>query len=111
LQLFTLKRFRNYLTQTYKTSNKRIGVVIVGEQAVAYISLACSNYAISLGPVALISAVGSVQPLFVLLFATIVSLQFPQVLDESMSRADFLLKGLGIIAIFVGACIINFMAS
>ncbi len=110
-QLFTIKRFRNYLTRTYKTSNKRIGVVIVGEQAVAYISLACSNYAISLGPVALISALGSVQPLFVLLLATLLSLQFPRLLGENMSRADFLLKGFGIIAIVVGAYIINFVGS
>jgi uncharacterized membrane protein len=110
-QLFTLKRFRNYLTQTYKTNNKRTGAVIVVEQTVAYISLACSNYAIFLGPVALISALGSLQPLFVLLFATILSLQFPRVLDENMSRVDFLLKGLGITAIFVGVYIINFVAS
>jgi len=110
-QLFVLKRFRNYLLQAYETSNKRIGTVIVLEQVVAYVSLACFNYAISLGPVVLISALGSMQPLFVLLFATIVSLQFPNVLDESMTRADVVLKGSGIIAIFTATYIINFVTT
>ena len=110
-QLFVLKRFRNYLLQAYETSNKRIGTVIVLEQVVAYVSLACFNYAISLGPVVLISALGSMQPLFVLLFATILSLQFPRVLDESMTRADVVLKGSGIIAIFVATYIINFVTT
>lgn len=110
-QLFLLKRFRNYLLQAYKTSSKRIGTVIVLEQVVAYVSLACSNYAISLGPVVLISALGSMQPLFVLLFATILSLQFPHVLDESMTRADVVLKGSGIIAIFLATYIINFVTT
>jgi drug/metabolite transporter (DMT)-like permease len=110
-QLFALKRFRNYLLQAYEASSKRIGTVIVLEQVVAYASLACSNYAISLGPVTLISALGSMQPLFVLLFATIVSLQFPNVLDESMTRADVVLKGSGIVAIFTATYIINFVTT
>ncbi|HYA60819.1 MAG TPA: EamA family transporter [Candidatus Acidoferrum sp.] len=108
-QLFALKRFRNYLIQAYAASNKRIGAAITLEQIVAYISIACSNYAISLGPVALISALGSMQPLFVLLFATMLSLQFPHVLDERLTRTDVLLKGSGIIAIFAATYIINFV--
>jgi uncharacterized membrane protein len=108
-QMVTLKGFRNDLIQSYKTTKKRIGLVLILQQVVSYIAMASSNYAISLGPVALISALGSLQPVFVLLFATILSLQFPRMLDESMTRLDFLLKGLGLIAIFGATYIINFV--
>jgi drug/metabolite transporter (DMT)-like permease len=110
-QMFALKSFRNDLIQTYKTTTKRIGMVLIVEQVMSYIAIASSSYAISLGPVALISALSSLQPVFVLLFATILSLQFPRVLDESMTRADFLLKGLGIFAIFGATYIINFVTT
>ncbi len=106
-QFLLFRPLRNTLVSTYKTTRKRIGALIVGEQAVAYVSVFAYNYAIAHGSISLVSAVVSTQPLFVLLFATTISYRFPKVLKEQLTKQDIVLKCLGIAAIFLGAFLIN----
>ena len=89
-------------------TSRKIGIIIVAEQAVAYVAVFAYNYAIAHGPITLISSVGATQPLFVLLFATVLSYRFPRVLREELTRMDVALKVLGLIAIFVGTYLIQF---
>ncbi|HYA33943.1 MAG TPA: EamA family transporter [Candidatus Bathyarchaeia archaeon] len=106
-QMLSFKPLRGSLVSTYKTTSRRIGVILVAEQAVAYISVFAYSYAIAHGPVALISSVSATQPLFVLLFATLLSYRFPRVLKEELTRTDLFLKGLGLVAIFAGIYLIQ----
>jgi len=106
-QFFSLKSPRSSLISTYRTTSKKIGAILIGEQAVAYVSVFAYSYAIAHGPLSLISSVGSTQPLFVLVFATVLSYRFPRVLKERLAKMDLVLKGLGLLAIFVGAYLIN----
>ena len=105
-QFIPLKPFRSSLITTYKITSKQIGVILVAEQAVAYVSVFAYNYAIAHGPITLVSSVGATQPLFVLLFATILSYRFPRVLREELTKMDVALKVLGLIAIFAGTYLI-----
>ena len=107
-QFIPLRPFRSSLIKTYKMTSRKIGIIIVAEQAVAYVSVFAYNYAIAHGPITLISSVGATQPLFVLLFATVLSYRFPRVLREELTRMDVALKVLGLIAIFVGTYLIQF---
>ncbi|MGZ8897132.1 MAG: EamA family transporter [Halobacteriota archaeon] len=107
-QFIPFMPFRSSLVTTYKITSRKIGIIIVAEQAVAYVSLFAYNYAIAHGPITLISSVGATQPLFVLLFATILSYRFPRVLREELTRMDVALKVLGLIAIFAGTYLIQF---
>jgi drug/metabolite transporter (DMT)-like permease len=107
-QLIPFKPFRNSLIKTYKVTNRKIGIILVAEQAVAYVSVYAYNYAIAHGPLTLISSVGATQPLFVLLFAIILSYRFPRVLREELTKMDVALKVLGLIAIFAGTYLIQF---
>jgi len=107
-QFIPFKPFRDPLVTTYKTTSRKIGIILVAEQAVAYVAVFAYNYAIAHGPITLISSVGATQPLFVLLFATILSYRFPLVLREELTRMDVALKVLGLIAIFVGTYLIQF---
>ncbi|MGZ8931938.1 MAG: EamA family transporter [Halobacteriota archaeon] len=107
-QFIPFRPFRSSLVTTYKITSRKIGIIIVAEQAVAYVSLFAYNYAIAHGPITLISSVGATQPLFVLLFATILSYRFPRVLREELTRMDVALKVLGLIAIFAGTYLIQF---
>jgi uncharacterized membrane protein len=105
------KPFRSSLITTYKITSRQIGVILIAEQAVAYVSVFAYNYAIAHGPITLISSVGATQPLFVLLFATILSYRFPRVLREELTRMDIALKVLGLIVIFAGTYLIQFFGS
>jgi uncharacterized membrane protein len=107
-QFIPLRPFRSSLISTYKMTSRQIGVILVAEQAVAYVSVFAYNYAIANGPLTLISSVGATQPLFVLLFATILSYRFPRVLREELTKMDVALKVLGLIAIFAGTYLIQF---
>jgi uncharacterized membrane protein len=107
-QFIPLRPFRSSLISTYKMTSRQIGVILVAEQAVAYVSVFAYNYAIANGPLTLISSVGATQPLFVLLFATILSFRFPRVLREELTKMDVALKVLGLIAIFAGTYLIQF---
>jgi drug/metabolite transporter (DMT)-like permease len=107
-QFIPFRPFRDPLITTYKTTSRKIGIILVAEQAVAYVSVFAYNYAIAHGPITLISSVGATQPLFVLLFATILSFRFPRVLREELTKMDVTLKVLGLIAIFAGTYLIQF---
>jgi len=107
-QFIPFRPFRSSLVTTYKITSRQIGIILVAEQAVAYVSVFAYNYAIAHGPITLISSVGATQPLFVLLFATILSYLFPRVLREELTRMDIALKVLGLIAIFAGTYLIQF---
>jgi uncharacterized membrane protein len=107
-QFIPFRPFRSSLVTTYKITSRKIGIIIVAEQAVAHVSVFAYNYAIAHGPITLISSVGATQPLFVLLFATILSYRFPRVLREELTRMDVALKVLGLIAIFAGTYLIQF---
>jgi uncharacterized membrane protein len=110
-QFIPFKPFRGSLITTYKITSRQIGVILIAEQAVAYVSVFAYNYAIAHGPITLISSVGATQPLFVLLFATILSYRFPRVLREELTRMDIALKVLGLIVIFAGTYLIQFFGS
>lgn len=106
-QLLSFRPLRGSLVTTYKTTSGKIGVILVAEQAVAYVSVFAYSYAIAHGPITLISSVGATQPLFVLLFATVLSYRFPRVLREELTRMDLALKGLGLVAILSGTYLIQ----
>ena len=110
-QLLSFRPLRSSLVTTYKTTNWKIGVILVAEQAVAYVSVFAYSYAIAHGPITLISSVGATQPLFVLLFATVLSYRFPRVLREELTRMDLALKGLGLIAILSGTYLIQVLGT
>jgi drug/metabolite transporter (DMT)-like permease len=71
------------------------------------ISEAVTLYATLLAPVALVLLVSSFQPLFVLALGIVLTLLFPRVGKESLSRMKLLQKGLAIGLMLVGAYLIS----
>ncbi|MGA3198563.1 MAG: EamA family transporter [Halobacteriota archaeon] len=110
-QLLSFRPLRGSLVTTYKATSRKIGVILVAEQAVAYISVFAYSYAIAHGPITLVSSVGATQPLFVLVFATLLSYRFPRVLREELTRMDLALKGLGLVAILSGTYLIQVLGA
>jgi drug/metabolite transporter (DMT)-like permease len=74
-------------------------------------AIVCIGYvlyfdAVSLTYVALVSAIPSVQPFFVLLIAIMVSVFYPELLNESMERKGIIIKGIAVVTILVGTYLI-----
>lgn len=63
--------------------------------------------AFSLGPVSIVSALGSLQPFFVLIIATGISLFLPHILKEDIERQHLLEKLMATVLIFVGLWLLN----
>lgn len=76
-------------------------------ETVALAGVILSFWAIENGPVSLVSTILGVRPFFVFLYALALSLVFPAVLDERLSRRIAVLKVVSIALIIGGIAIIN----
>ena len=83
---------------------KALGMLALNE-AIAVGGFILSFWAISLGPVSLVSAILSTRPAFVFLFAVAVSHFFPTALEERLTRGVILTK-VASIALIVGGVVI-----
>jgi uncharacterized membrane protein len=63
--------------------------------------------ATSLGLVSLISALASVQPFFVLLFASLISIFYPKVFREEIGKGNLWLKVIAIVIMFIGLILVG----
>ena len=74
-------------------------------------SLVCIGYifyfkAVSLTYVSLVSAIPSIQPFLVFLFALLLSLRYPTSLKENIERKGLVIKGIAATAILIGSYLI-----
>jgi len=88
-----------------KKRKKVVGVIICS-RTVSLVARLLLTIALSLGYVTLVNALTSVQPFFVFLYATILSVFYPKILKEELRKEIIGLKLIAIIMIFVGAILI-----
>ena len=106
--LFAKKEYRGRFLHTFTSIPRFACLVAILDVAVGYISFAAYSFAISLGPVTLVSVVYAVQPVYVLLAATVVGIKYKSLIRERVTRWTFTQKLLGVVLIFVGIYIVNF---
>ncbi|MBI4894582.1 MAG: DMT family transporter [Candidatus Aenigmarchaeota archaeon] len=85
---------------------KTLGAVSLSE-GLTQAALFCAILASSLGMVTLTNAVGSIQPLFVLLFAVCLSIFHPKILREEIGRNMLLVKVAAVALIVAGAVLVS----
>ena len=94
--LFTLK----------KQGKKVVGLIslagLLNLIAVLFITIA-----FSVGYVTLVNALSQIQPFFVLFFATILSIFYPNVLKEEVGKLTIVFKFIATILLFIGAILIT----
>ncbi len=100
--LLLLSRYRLSSWQELKNTSISTSIIFVVNQTIYTVGLFFSYKAISLAPVALVSALGGVQPFFVLLFGVILSIWFPKIAQEDIRQSTLVIKVLSIIFIFIG---------
>ncbi len=62
--------------------------------------------AMSRGPVSITSALASVQPVYMLIFAILLSIFLPSILKEEFTRKTLIVKGMAVLMIAVGAYLV-----
>lgn len=102
LPLFLIKS----ITKEFVGSLKKIGRRGLSTLATAQCVSACSSVsyyiAISLGPVSMVSAIGSLQPFFVLIYSVLLTIFVPKFLKEDLSRYNLLMKFVAVLFVLVG---------
>ncbi len=80
--------------------------LVAAVKSLAGVATALLNYAIAIGSVAIISALVSVQYLFVFVLSIIFGFLFQDMLRENMNRTNVLTKALGVVLIVAGIFLI-----
>ncbi len=95
-----------YRRELVKLKAKTISLVLIS-QLFGVAGLLSFIYAVSLGPITLISAIENIQPVFVLLYVTILTILKPHIIEEEISKGPLLLKAVAIIVIVIGAYLVG----
>lgn len=98
--------FPDLLSTVKEHGIKVIGVISIS-QSLSVIGVLFITIAASVGYITLVNALSSVQPLFVLLFAVLLSIFYPRILKEEIGKSTLLLKFIAIILMFIGAMFVS----
>ena len=99
--LFARPRVWRQLFHTLKQRNSLL-LLLVGEGFLPIVAIVLGLWAISLGPVSLVTAFLATRPLFLFLLATLLSSSRWQLMEESLSRKSLALKFVSIVMIVAG---------
>ena len=105
--LCCLPKCRSQITQTLPQLSPKVKGLLLLNGLLEFAALALFNFAMSLAPVSLVSASAGIQAIFVLLFSILLSLKFPDILYEDMSRRVLTQKGFAVALIVIGTGMIS----
>jgi uncharacterized membrane protein len=86
---------------------RKTWIIIVSNEILYFVGQLSGFYAVTLGPVALVSALGSTSPFFTLIFGVILSLWLPQVIKEDIAESTLAIKITAIVFILAGGWLIS----
>jgi len=94
------------LVETVRKHGKRVVAVISANETLNLLGILSITIAVSIGYVTLVNVLSSVQPLFVLLFAVILSIFYPSILREEIGKSVVFLKLIAITLVLIGTLLI-----
>ena len=72
-----------------------------------FLAICSFMLSIGVGPVSLVSALNGAQPLVILLYTVLISIFFPKIIKEEISKKIIFVKAIAVILIVIGAIIIT----
>jgi drug/metabolite transporter (DMT)-like permease len=81
--------------------------LIISNQILAAAGTALGFVAFAFGPVALVSTITNIRPVFIFLFSLVISRFYPNFINERLNKRAILIKFIGIVMITVGVAIIS----
>jgi bacterial/archaeal transporter family protein len=109
LALMTVKENRKNFVKTITTSGRKTFIGTFGQEAAYFAAELLTLGALTTGFVSLVSALGSLQPLYSLGFSIIASVIFPHFIDEKRTRQTVAIKLAGIIMILAGTMLLLYL--
>ena len=102
---FLYSNFR-HLISTVRENGIKVVFIIGFNESLNLFAVLLFTLASSIGFVTLVNAIASVQPFFVLLFAVIFRIFYPQTLKEEINKSTMFIKLTAIVLIFIGSLLI-----
>lgn len=97
-----------YRKNVMQVNYKSVGLILLLDDAIDMIAKFCSRYAVTLTMVTFVYVLSSVQSLFVLVYGIILTLFFPKIIKEDISRATIINKIIVGLVMFVGMWLVYF---
>ena len=100
--------FKSFQRSNYlKKENRRTGVLFVANKILGGIGSALTHFAVSLGSVAVVNAMASLEAVFVFVVGITLSAKFPAIFQEKRTLKNVLHKTLSICIIVAGIVLIS----
>ncbi len=99
--------YLNEFLATIKKHGKKVVLVMSANELFAVSGIFISTFALTLGPVALVQTLISIQPLFVFVLSLLLTVFFPKIIKEEIDRKTLLLKAVAIAAVIIGAVLVT----
>lgn len=109
LPLYLLLLTKKEVFKEVKTSlkQKKLLAILFIRDSIAFAAICLLYFSLSLGPVSLVASVNGICPLLVFIYSTVISLLWPNIIKEKISRQVLLSKTAAIILIVTGLILIN----
>lgn len=104
--LFLYAPYRRVFLRDMRTIKKKVVVALTASQWITLLADFSYFYAITLTSVAIVSVMQGTQPLFLLLFGLILTLFFPHIIKEDISKKTLGIKIIAVILLFAGIILI-----
>lgn len=88
-------------------NSKNMGLLVV-RGLIGYVMIGFFALAIGSGPIALVTAINGASPAVVFVLAIVMSIFWPKIIKEELTRQTLLIKSFAIILIIIGVVIISF---
>jgi drug/metabolite transporter (DMT)-like permease len=102
-----IKKYRLSFLNLLKTQGKKIISLNVASESLTMVGNIAVNFALIIGPVALTLTISGVQPIFVFLIGIFLTVFFPNIYKEKMSKKHLIQKIISIMIMVIGSVIIN----
>ncbi len=102
-----VKSYRRQFLAIFKINSATVLTTVSLNELIFVAADGVTSYAMLLAPIALVMTINSFQPIFVFLIGIILTLFFPHLGKESMTRNDLAQKAVAIGIIAVGTCLLN----
>jgi drug/metabolite transporter (DMT)-like permease len=105
--MLAISRYRQEFIESFKVNGLKVISINAVNEVINIVAKMILNFATLLAPLALIGAVGGMQPLVVLFLGFILTVFFPKTFNENIARKMLTQKVVFIILIFIGAYLLN----
>ena len=104
--LLVSKKIREEIFKSLKNLKGKKRLLFFSNQGLAAVGAFLQNYAIYLGSVALVGALQGVQYVFLLVLGGLITVFYPKIMKENISKSVIIQKIIAIVLIVIGLCFI-----